>query len=340
MASQKACLVTGGAGFIGRHLVEQLLADGCRVRVLDIAPGSYFANEVEILQGSIIDEDCVRRALVGIDILYHVAGDPNLWAPNRSHFAEINFHGTETVLQAAARFNLEKIIFTSTESILIGRKPDPGLVIDETIERVPGDMPGPYCRSKFFAEQAAREAAHDGQPVVIVNPTLPIGPGDHKITPPTRMLLGFLNGRHPAYLECLLNINDVRDIARGHILAAEKGRVGERYILGNENIRLSAVLKLLEEITGLEMPKRRIPYWLALGVAFLDENISNWVTRRAPSAPVTGVRLASTEAALDSSKAIKELGIPQRPVIESLRDEVIWLLDAGYARRVMPKLSM
>ena len=154
------------------------------------------------------------------------------------------------------------------------------------------------------------------------------------------MLLGFLNGRHPAYLECLLNINDVRDIARGHILAAEKGRVGERYILGNENIRLSAVLELLEEITGLEMPKRRVPYWLALGVAFLDENISSWVTRRAPSAPVTGVRLASTEAALDSSKAIKELGIPQRPVIESLRDEVIWLLDAGYAHRVMPKLSM
>lgn len=340
MAGHKACLVTGGAGFIGRHLVEQLLSDGCQVRILDIEPGSEFVGDVDIVKGSITDEDCVKRALAGIDVLYHVAGDPNLWALDKSHFGEINFHGTEVVLRVAKRFNLDKIVFTSTESILIGRKPEPGAIIDETVKRDLGDMPGPYCRSKFLAEQIALRAAKDGQPVVIVNPTLPVGPGDHKITPPTRMLLGFLNGLHPAYLECMLNINDVRDIARGHILAAEKGRLGERYILGNENIRLSTVLNLLEEITGLKMPKRKIPYCIALGVACIDEIIANWITKRAPSAPVTGVRLACSEAQLDSSKAVKELGIPQRPVIESLRDEITWLSDTGYARRIMPKLSL
>lgn len=337
MAGAKACLVTGGAGFIGRHLVEQLLADGHRVRVLDIEPDEGFGGEVETIHGCITDGDCVRRGLAGVDILYHVAGNPNLWLPQKSHFGLVNCHGTEVVLREAARFDLERIVFTSTESILIGKKPDGGSVIDETIERRLDEMPGPYCRSKYRAEVLARDAARRGQPVVIVNPTLPVGPGDRKITPPTRMLLGFLNGQHPAYLECLLNMNDVRDIARGHILAAEKGRPGERYILGNENIRLSGLLNLLEGLTGLDMPKRRVPYWLALLVACIDETLSDWITRRPPRAPVTGVRLACTEAELDSLRAVRELGMPQRPVAESLRDAIAWLGEVGYIRRPMPK---
>ncbi|HAA93169.1 MAG TPA: hypothetical protein DCE33_12035, partial [Rhodospirillaceae bacterium] len=278
-----------------------------------------------------------RRALAGIDILYHVAGNPNLWLPEKSHFSVVNCYGTEVMLREAARFDLERIVFTSTESILIGRKPDAGSVIDETVERRLSEMPGPYCRSKFKAEMCAREAARRGQPVVIVNPTLPIGPGDKKITPPTRMLLGFLNGQHPAYLECLLNMNDVRDIARGHILAAEKGKPGERYILGNENIRLSGLLDQLEKLTGLDMPKKRVPYWLAFIVACIDETIADWITHRSPCAPVTGVRLACTEAELDSSKAVRELGMPQRPVTESLRDAIAWLIDVGYTDRPIPK---
>lgn len=337
MTSQKACLVTGGAGFIGRHLVEQLLADGYRVRVLDIDRETGFDGEVETLQGCITDSDCVRRALAGVDILFHVAGNPNLWLPKKSDFRLANCLGTEVVLREAARFDLERIVFTSTESILIGKRPDAGSTIDESVERGLNEMPGPYCRSKFRAEIAARDAARRGQPVVIVNPTLPVGPGDRKITPPTRMLLGFLNGEHPAYLECLLNMNDVRDIARGHILAAEKGRPGERYILGNENLRLSDLLSLLEELTGLAMPKRRVPYWLALIVACIDETVSDWITKRAPYAPVTGVRLACTEAKLDSSKAVRDLGLPQRPVADSLRDAIAWLIEVGYTRRPIPK---
>ena len=338
MTGKKACLVTGGAGFIGRHLVEQLVADGHRV--LDIASDMNFGDsgdDVEIVQGCITDGDCVRRTLSGIDVLYHVAGNPNLWHAEKSHFRLINCHGTEVVLREAARFDLERIVFTSTESILIGKKAEPGAVIDETVQRRLGDMPGPYCRSKFRAESIAQEAANRGQPVVIVNPTLPIGPGDRSITPPTRMLLGFLNGHHPAYLECLLNMNDVRDIARGHILAAEKGRVGERYILGNENVSLSKILEMIEGITGLSMPRRKVPYWLALMVACVDETISDWVTHRPPRAPLTGVRLACTEAELNSSKAIQELGMPCRPVVDSLRDAIKWLKEVGYIHRPLPK---
>ncbi len=337
MTGDKACLVTGGAGFIGRHLVTQLVADGYRVRVLDIATSGQFEQGVEFVHGCITDSDCVRTALSGIDVLYHVAGNPNLWLPDKSHFGLINCHGTDVVLREAARFDLERIVFTSTESILIGKKPEPGSVIDESVQRKLQDMPGPYCRSKFRAESIALKAADRGQPVVIVNPTLPIGPGDLSVTPPTRMLLGFLNGKHPAFLECLLNMNDVRDIARGHILAAEKGRIGERYILGNENIHLSSLLKLLGDLSGLPMPQRKVPYWLAYLTACVDETVSDWVTGKPPRAPLTGVRLACTEATLDSSKAATELGMPQRPIAESLGDAVRWLKDVGYTRRPMPK---
>ena len=339
MTGAKACLVTGGAGFIGRHLVSQLAMDGHSVRVLDIATSGQFDKGVEFVHGCITDGDCVRTALSGIDVLYHVAGNPNLWLPDKSHFGLINCHGTDVVLSEAARFDLERIVFTSTESILIGKEPEPGSVINETVQRKLQDMPGPYCRSKFRAESIALEAAGRGQPVVIVNPTLPIGPGDLGVTPPTRMLLGFLNGKHPAFLECLLNMNDVRDIARGHILAAEKGRIGERYILGHENIHLSDLLKLLEELTGLQMPKRKVPYWLAYVVASVDETVSDWVTGKPPRAPLTGVRLAGTEAILDSSKAVTELGMPHRPIVESLGDSVRWLRHMGYTCRPMPKLT-
>jgi dihydroflavonol-4-reductase len=339
MAGARTCLVTGGAGFIGRHLVHQLQTDGHRVRVLDIVEDADLGDDVEIIRGCITDGDCVRRALAGVDVLYHVAGNPNLWLPRKSDFGLINCHGTEVVLREAARFDLDKIVFTSTESILIGKGPVPGATIDETISRRLVEMPGPYCRSKYRAEKLARAAAARGQPVVVVNPTLPVGPGDRGLTPPTRMLLGFLNGKHPAYLECLLNMNDVRDIARGHILAAEKGRVGERYILGNENIRLSALLGVIEDLTGLAMPRRKVPYWLALAVACCDELVADWLTRKPPSAPLTGVRLARSDVSLDSSKAVRELGAPQRPVADSLRDSIQWLVEIGYVSRPLPKFA-
>lgn len=329
-------LVTGGGGFVGRHLVRLLVERGESVRVLDIADVKGLPDGVEVVRGSILDGECVAGALKGIDRLYHLAANPNLWAPNSRTFLETNFRGTEMVLAAAARANLERAVYTSTESILKShrrRNPD---IVDETVAWTVDDMPGPYCRSKFLAEQAARRAARGGLPIVIVNPTMPIGPGDVNQTPPTRMLLGFLTGKTPAYLECKFNLVDVRDVAAGHILAAERGVVGERYILGGTNIGLSELLVELEALTGVAMPRRRIPYAVALGFAWCSEGLAH-LTKRQPVAPVTGVRVAHTPMVFDSTKAVTVLGLPQTPLRDSLRDAIAWFRERGQLQKFSPK---
>jgi dihydroflavonol-4-reductase len=333
-------LVTGGSGFIGRHLVRLLHERGRNVRVLDLDPGNGFPPGVEVIRGSVADEMIVSEALIGVHNLYHLAGNPELWAPTAADFEINNYTGTRTILQKAARCNLNRIIFTSTESILAACKGSRlrGFV-DESAEGVIDDMPGPYCRSKFLAEQAALEAARNGQPVVIVNPTLPIGPGDRRLTPPSRMILGFLNGQYPAYLECNLNLIDVRDVATGHILAAERGRIGERYILGNQNMRLSTLLALVEEITGARMPRLKVPYLVALAVAAVDEFLAHTITGRIPAAPLTGVRLAKRPVLFNSSKATQELGLPLRPIKDSLRNAITWMMAQGLVQRRMPKFT-
>ncbi|GKS69889.1 hypothetical protein W03_18930 [Nitrosomonas sp. PY1] len=191
-----------------------------------------------------------------------MAANPNLWTHDKSHFNQIDFEGTRTVLAAVAKCDIEVMAYTSTESIA-----PRNALIDELaapVQRTLAEMPDPYCRSKFLAEQEAYRAIGQGMPVIIVAPTLPIGPGNRNITPPTKMILNFLNHNMPAYLDCGLNMIDVRDVAKGHILAAKHGRIGGYYIFGNENLTLATVLQWIEEITGLPMPKRRIPYWLAL----------------------------------------------------------------------------
>ena len=333
-------LVTGGGGFIGRHLVRLLHERGRAVRVLDLDPGDDYPPGVEVIRGSVTDAKIVSEALAGVENLYHLAGNPSLWAPSGADFEINNHRATRTLLDETARRNLNRIVFTSTESILSAcRESRRKGYVDESAEGVIGDMPGPYCRSKFLAEQAAREAARDGQPVVIVNPTLPVGPGDRRLTPPTRMILGFLNGRYAAYLECHLNLIDVRDVATGHILAAERGRIGERYILGNENLRLSALLALIEEITGARMPRLKVPYPLALAIAAADEVLANTVPGRLPAAPLTGVRLAKHPVQFKSSKAVRELGLPLRPIKDSLRSTITWLMAQGLVQRQLPKFS-
>ena len=194
-------------------------------------------------------------------------------------------------------------------------------------------MPGPYCRSKYLAEAAAKEAASEGLPVVIVNPTLPIGPGDDRMTPPTRMLRDFLNGQHPAYLEFCMNMVDVRDVARGHWLAALHGKVGERYILGGHNLAMSRLLERLHGLTGRRMPKRQIPYSLALGVA----HVSEWwaaLTGKPPEATVTGVRIAASPMRFDNTKARQDLGFSVRPLEDSLIDAIAWLGENGHLRDI------
>lgn len=332
--NDRRSLVTGGGGFIGAHLVNQLLEQGETVRVLEL-PGVPLPSSVEVVRGSVCDANIVRQALKGVQRLYHLAGNPNLWAVDKKDFQRVNYEGTCTVFREAAKQDLEVVVYTSTESILTGNARIDG-PIEANVQRVLNEMPGPYCRSKFLAEQAAFQAARDGLSVVIVAPTLPIGPGDRMITPPTRMILDFLNVRTPAYYNCRFNLVDVRDIAKGHILAAEHGRPGERYIFGHENMTLGELLQLIEEITGLDMPKFHVPYWVALSAGVVSEFMADYITHRPPKAPLTGVRLARHPMFFNSDKAINELGFPQSSLRQALTDEVEWLVSEGLAKRNIP----
>jgi dihydroflavonol-4-reductase len=328
-------LVTGGCGFIGRHLVAELAARGERVRILDLRLPDSALPGVELVQGSITDRGTVARAVDGCARVFHLAANPNLWAPDPQSFDAVNHQGTRRMLEAAQRAGVQRFVYTSTESILKSwraPKQSARALIDETVVLTLEDMPGPYCRSKFLAEEAAREAAAGGLPVVIVNPTMPIGPGDELLTPPSRMILGFLNGETPAYLDCEFNLVDARDVAAGQVLAADKGRVGERYILGNVNLSLGALLAELQRLTGLAMPRTRIPYALAIASAVVSEGIAN-ITKKPPVAPITGVRLARTSMAFDCSKARSELGWSCRTLEQSLRDAVAWMSRRGLLRR-------
>jgi len=332
--SQVYSLVTGGGGFIGTHLVRLLLERGERVKVLEL-DGVSVLDGVEVIRGSVNDPDAVCQAVKGVHRVYHLAAYTDLWARDKSVFQRVNYDGTCVVLYEAARAQVEVVVHTSTESVLTG-KADLDRSDDASIRRRLALMPGPYCRSKLLAEQAAFEAARNGLSVVVVSPTLPIGPGDWRVTPPTRMILNFLNQNIPAYLECNLNLVDVRDVAHGHFLAAQQGCSGERYLLGNENMTLGQLLPIIEDITGLMMPKRKIPYWLALMVGALQEFTANYLTHKPPMAPLTGVRLAGSMPKFDSNKAINELGFKQSPIKQALIEEIAWLVEMGYVKRLFP----
>lgn len=334
--SNRRSLVTGGGGFIGSHLVKQLLESGDNVRVLELPDVPLPAN-IEVVRGSICDPCVVRKALAGVQRVYHLAANPNLWARDKNDFNLINFEGTRTIFAEAVKCDIEVVVHTSTESILTGNA-NKNNHSNIDVARTLSEMPGPYCRSKFLAEQEAFRAARNGLPVVIVAPTLPVGPGDRSITPPTRMILDFLNTKTPAYLDCGFNMADVRDVAKGHILAAEHGRIGERYILGNENLTLGDLLQWIEAITGLVMPKWRIPYWLALMTGTVSEFVADYITHSPPRAPLTGVRLAHYPMYFNSEKAVNELGFPQSSVRQALADEIAWLLNQGMIERRLPSL--
>ncbi|MGF1515826.1 MAG: NAD-dependent epimerase/dehydratase family protein [Elainellaceae cyanobacterium] len=316
------CLVTGGLGFIGHHLVTLLQQRGHSVRILDLATPQTRHPDIDYVTGSITDVDVVRRVTQGMQQVYHLAANAGLWSPKKSEFITVNQTGTRNVMEAAIAANVERVVHCSTESILKSvRKPSQGKT-DESVSLTLDDMAGAYCRGKFVAEQEAFAAAARGLPVVIVNPTVPIGPGDRRITPPTRMMLGFLNGSYPAYLNSTLNLIDARDVALGHLLAAERGTPGERYILGNANLTLGELLSHLEALTGLPMPKRQIPYWLAFGVSAAQEFIADTITKSPPSAPLTGVRLARSPMVFDNAKAQQQLGLTFRPLQASLKDAI------------------
>jgi dihydroflavonol-4-reductase len=310
--------------------------------VLDLQDWPDAPAGVEIRKGSIVDAATVASAVEDAQLVFHLAGNPNLWAPDPRTFHEVNYEGTCRVLEASAKAGVERIVYTSTESILKNIRARDGsraALIDESVELELEDVWGAYCRSKFLAEREARDAAKAGLPVVIVNPTMPVGPGDGLLTPPTRMLLGFLNGTTPAYLDCEFNLVDARDVAHGHLLAAERGRFGERYILGGENLALGHVLDLLREMTGLPIARARVPYALAYMAGWISEGLSR-LTKRPPVAPLTGVMLARSSMAFDCRKAKRELGWHSRPLRQSLQDAIIDLHSRGLLRRnLRPQLA-
>lgn len=332
--------VTGGAGFIGRHLVRQLVEQGEHVRVLDIdCSPEPLPKETEVVKGSVLDAPVLRKMMRGARRVYHLAADPNLWARNKVSFYQTNFEGTRAVLQAAHVAGVERIVHTSTESILKGNAKTDGSIHGDVHLSGLSNMPGAYCKSKYLAERAAFEAASAGLPVVVVNPTLPIGPGDWKLTPPTRMLQGFLTGTFPAYLQCQLNLVPVEDVARGHVLAAEKGRVGERYILSGEDVAFSQFLMMVERLTGQAMPKHCIPYWLAFVTSAVNEFVSDHFTHKPPTAPLAGVQLARSSSKFQSIKAQTELGFKAGSLEAALVRAIAWLSGSGFLKAQRKELQ-
>lgn len=325
-------LVTGGTGFVGDALVRTLVSVGVDVRVLDVrAPAEPVAG-VEYREGSVLDPDALDTALDGARYVFHLAANASLWADDPAAFVELNTGGTRALIAAAGGRPLERIVVTSSETTMKPRRGRPE-GIHEGLELAPDDLTGAYPASKRLAELAALDAARAGLPVVVVNPTLPIGARDAQLTPPTRMLIDYLSGRDPAYLEFSLNLVDVRDAAAGHWLAAVRGHPGRRYLLGGENLTMSALLAMLTELTGLSMPRARIPHALAYTVAAVSELVADRVTHRAPRASLTGVRLARCDAPTDDRLARRELGYASRPAIEALADACRWLAAEGHLKR-------
>ena len=328
-------VVTGGAGFLGSHLVELLQARGETIRVVE-RPGAavdHLPNQVEVIRADIRDPEAVGQALRGADTVFHLAANPNLWARDKQEFEAVNHQGTRHVLDQARRVGAKRIIHVSTESILTRRRHHGRgrayQMIDEATVVTESDAVGPYCLSKLRAELAAFEAHRQGAPVWIVNPTMPIGPGDRNLSPPTRLIRDFLSGRLPAWMEWTLNVIDPRDAALGMIRAAERGEPGHRHLLAGWNLTMSQLMVMLTSLSGVAAPRLRVPSGIALLFAAWEEWRADHLGGGPPQASLTGVRLARRPARFDPSLTHRILGLQPRPLENSLRDAIAWLRDAG-----------
>ena len=324
-------LVTGASGFVGGAVARTLVQAGIDVRVL-ARPGSdpqnYARLNVETVEGELRDPNSLRRALTGCRQLYHVAAHYALWAKDPAIFYDVNVTGTRTLLEIARDVGTERIVYCSTIGA-IGLPPGGGLGTEDTPVSL-DQMAGHYKRSKYLAEQEVLKLAHEGLPVVIVNPSAPVGAGDVRPTPTGQVIVDFMKGRMPAYIETGMNIVDVDDVATGHLLAMQKGRIGERYILGTKNLMLREVFEILSRLTGVKAPSIKLPRLAILPLAYLNELIAN-LTGQPPRIPLEGVKMAKYKMHYDCSKAIKELGIPQTPPEVALEKAVRWFTSHGYA---------
>jgi len=323
-------LVTGATGFVGAAVVRALLKTGVDVRVI-ARPGSDSTNlrslNVDNVLGDLRDKESLRQALAGCQHLYHVAAHYALWAKDPSIFYDINVAGTRNLLEAARDVGVERTVYCSTIGA-IGLPPGGGLGMEETPVSLE-QMAGHYKRSKYLAEQEVHKLAKEGLPVVIVNPSAPVGEGDVKPTPTGQVILDFMKGRMPAYIETGMNIIDVDDVATGHLLAMEKGRQGERYILGSTNLLLREVFEILSKLTGLKAPALKLPRVAVLPLAYLNHWFAN-LTGYPPRIPLEGVKMAKYKMHYDCSKAIRELGLPQHPPEVALGKAVRWFRDHKY----------
>ncbi|MGQ0810542.1 MAG: hopanoid-associated sugar epimerase [Nitrospiraceae bacterium] len=323
-------LVTGATGFIGAAVARALVAAGTDVRMLarrNSDSSNLHGLKVEETYGDLRDRESLSRALAGCRQLYHVAAHYALWARNPSIFYDVNVTGTRNLLEAARQTGVERIVYCSTIGA-IGLPPKGGLGAENTSVCL-SQMAGHYKRSKYLAEQEVLKLANEGLPVVIVNPSAPVGEGDVKPTPTGQVIVDFMKGRMWAYIETGMNLVDVDDVAAGHLLAMQKGRLGERYILGNKNLLLRDVFDILSRLTGVKAPRVKLPRQAILPLAHLNQWVS-YVTGQPPRIPLEGLRMAKYKMHYDCTKAIHELGLPQTPVEIALEKAVRWFRNHKY----------
>jgi dihydroflavonol-4-reductase len=329
-------LVTGAAGFLGSHVARQLVARGEDVRVLMRVSSTNRAIadlSLEYVTGDLRDPASLDRAMRGVKRVFHVAADYRLWARRSKEIYDSNVGGTKNLLEAAKRASIEQLIYTSTvATIAVDRPQHPNEFTDAKL----GEMVGHYKRSKWMAEQEVLKAAKAGLPVIVAMPTTPVGPWDWKPTPTGKIILDFLNGKMPGYVETGLNFVGVEECAAGHLLISEKGKVGERYLLGGENLTLKAMLDVLSNITGLPAPRLKIPHGLALGVAYANTLFSRLMGRE-PGIPIEGVKIARHMMFVDASRAQRELGFKAGPVSAALERAVRWYEANGYIAKSRAK---
>ena len=326
--------LTGATGFVGSHVARCYADAGAELRLLTRSSSSLAAIEglaAEVVVGDLLKPESFRSAIKGCDAVVHVAADYRLWVRDPKSMYSANVDGTRVLLRIAREENVRRVVYTSSVATM-GFKKD-GTIVDESSPVSIDDMIGHYKRSKFLGEIEAIAAARAGQEVIILNPTTPIGAGDAKPTPTGRIVVDFLNKKFPAYVDTGLNLVDVGEVARMHLVALDKGTPGERYILGGENLTLKQILDRMSSITGLPSPTMRVPNAVAMAFAFFDENVTGRLLGKEPRATVEAVRMGQKMMFASSAKAERELGFRGLPVYSALRAAIEWFIEHGYALR-------
>jgi dihydroflavonol-4-reductase len=324
--------VTGATGFVGSHVARALAAQGADLRLL-VRSGSDLRNiqelQAERVMGDLRDAASLKKAVAGCDVVFHVAADYRLWVRDPDEMYRSNVEGTKAILEASRENKVRRVVYTSSVATM-GFQSNGHLANEESPVSL-ANMIGPYKRSKYMAEELAIEAGKSGMDVVVVNPTTPVGERDIKPTPTGRIVVDFLKKKFPAYVDTGLNLVDVAECAQGHIAALEKGRSGERYILGGENLTLKQILDRLADITGLPSPKIKVPYVVALATGVVDQVVTGYIRNREPRATIDAVRMGRKKMFVSSGKTEHDLGWKTVPVNAALRRAVEWFQANGYA---------